>query len=271
MAQNAAQVYRDYVVEGVPSSGPHKPSKPEIRSLLKGYESLINSGGLGGATWKATRALLTADLAHDADDIGVVYDDPSSVNNGLYTKVGATGTGSWNQITTFLPGYQFITASDDGESTANAYSMTTSPRLPYADGVALVEFVIPETNTSSTVTISFDGEEPLNLKTASGNDPAIGGLIEGMPVSGVKVGSNFYMRSDQASAAILTQAENILTQTQAVADTAVDNIIAQTASIVDEAQAAATEAQMYADMIGAAVYDFNVDSDPLTPGYDWND
>jgi hypothetical protein len=271
MAQNAAQVFRDYVVQGVPSSGPHNPVKAEIRSLIGGIESLVNTGGLGGATWKETRALLAADLAHDADDIGVVYDDPSSENNGLYTKVGAAGTGSWRQITTFLPGYQFITASDDGESIPNAYSMNTSPRLPYADGVALVEFVVPETNTSSTVTIAFDGEAPLNLKTASGNNPAIGGLIQGMPVSGVKVGTDFFMRSDQASAAILTQAENILAQTQAVADTAVDNIIAQTASIVDEAQAAATEAQMYADMIGAAVYDFNVDSDPSTPGYDWND
>jgi hypothetical protein len=232
---------------------------------------MLNSGGLGGATWKASKSALIADLAHTAGSVAVVYDDTSSANNGLYIKSGASGSGSWAQVTTFLPGYQFITASNDGDSTANAYSMSTSPRLPYADGVALVEFVVPLTNTSSTVTISFDGEAPLLMKTASGNPPAIGGLVQGMPVSGVKIGSNFYMRSDQASAAILTQAENILTQTQSAADTAVDNIIAQTASILDEAQAAATDAQMYADMIGAAVYDFNVDSDPLTPGYDWND
>jgi hypothetical protein len=32
-----------------------------------------------------------------------------------------------------------------------------------------------------------------------------------------------------------------------------------------------TEAAMYAEMVGAAVYDFNFDSDPSTPGYDWND
>lgn len=37
------------------------------------------------------------------------------------------------------------------------------------------------------------------------------------------------------------------------------------------AASSATEAQMYADIVGASVYDFNVDSDPLTPGYDWND
>ncbi|MDO5895129.1 hypothetical protein [Agrobacterium sp. Azo12] len=271
MAQNAAQVFRDYVVQGVPSSGPHNPVKAEIRSLIGGIESLVNTGGLGGATWKETRALLAADLAHDADDIGVVYDDPSSENNGLYTKVGAAGTGSWRQITTFLPGYQFITASDDGESIPNAYSMNTSPRLPYADGVALVEFVVPETNTSSTVTISFDGAEPLTIKTASGNSPAIGGLIEGMPISGVKVGPNFYMRSDQASAALLTQAEGLLLDMQDELASAVINLTEQTEPIRDAAQAAATDAQMYAEMVGAAVYDFNFDSDPSTPGYDWND
>lgn len=37
------------------------------------------------------------------------------------------------------------------------------------------------------------------------------------------------------------------------------------------AEASATEAAMYAEMVGAAVYDFNFDSDPSTPGYDWND
>lgn len=34
--------------------------------------------------------------------------------------------------------------------------------------------------------------------------------------------------------------------------------------------ASATEAGMYADMLNAAVYDFNFDSDPSDPGYDWN-
>lgn len=36
------------------------------------------------------------------------------------------------------------------------------------------------------------------------------------------------------------------------------------------AAASATDAAMYADMLNAAVYDFNFDSDPSDPGYDWN-
>jgi len=203
----AAEVFRDYVTDGVPSSGPQKVKKSEIRALLGGYERLINAGGLGGATWKSTLSALNADLAHAAGSLAVVYEDDISANNGMYVKAGGSGTGSWSQITTFLPGYQFVTATDDGDSTANAYSMDTNPRLPAGDGVALVEFVVPATNTSGTVTISFDGNPPLTIKTASGNDPAIGGLIEGMPVSGVKIGSSFYMRSDQASSAVQAAVE----------------------------------------------------------------
>jgi hypothetical protein len=264
------QVFRDFVVDGVPSSGRNQPKKSEIRGWGAWVETMINSGGIGGAVWKATKALLSADLAHDEDSIAVVYDDVTAENNGMYVKAGASGAGIWTQITTFLPGYQFITASDDGDSTANAYSMTTSPRLPFADGVALVEFVVPVTNMSSSVSVAFDDQAPLMIKTASGNAPAIGGLIAGMPVSGVKVGENFFMRSDQASAAVLAQAEAILVETQETIDSAVAQVVADTTELRDEAQAAATEAQGYAEMVGAAVYDFNFDSDPATPGYDWN-
>lgn len=42
------------------------------------------------------------------------------------------------------------------------------------------------------------------------------------------------------------------------------------ATSAGSAAASATEAGMYAQMVGAAVYDFNFDSDPETPGYDWN-
>ncbi|RXT29373.1 hypothetical protein B5P46_11880 [Rhizobium leguminosarum] len=43
---------------------------------------------------------------------------------------------------------------------------------------------------------------------------------------------------------------------------------------VDKAEIAvqaAADAEAYALIVGAAVYDFNFDSDPSTPGYDWNE
>lgn len=271
MALSAAEVFRDYVTMGVPSSGDHNVKKPDIRAWGGNIELMLNAGGFGGAVWKATKAHLAADLAHDVDTLAVVYGDETSANNGLYVKVGASGTGSWSQITTFLPGYQFVTAIDDGESAANAYSFDTNPRLPAGDGVALVEFVVPSTNTSSVVSVSFDGESPLIIKTASGNAPAVGGLIAGMPVSGVKIGSNFYMRSDQASAAVLAQVEELAADVQGIVDNAEANVIEAAAPILEAAQAAATEAEMYAEMVGAAVYDFSFDSDPDLPGYDWSE
>lgn len=271
MTMTAAEALRDYVLDGVPSSGVHEPKKSDLRNVIGGLELKVNAGGLGGAIWKASKALLDADLAHAADKLAVVYDDGASANNGTYVKLGPSGGGSWSQITTFLPGYQFVTAIDDGNSVANAYTMATNPRLPAGDGVALVEFVVPETNTSSTVTISFDGEAPLNIKTASGNEPVAGGLIEGMPVSGVKIGSSFYMRSDQASAALIAQAEGLLGEMQDSLASAVVDLTALTEPIRDDAQAAATEAQMYAEMVGASVFDFSFDSDPEIPGYDWSE
>jgi hypothetical protein len=50
----AAQVYRDYETDGVPSSGAHKPKKSEIRQLLGQYESAAN------AVYVSTRASLKA-------------------------------------------------------------------------------------------------------------------------------------------------------------------------------------------------------------------
>ncbi|THV13725.1 hypothetical protein [Rhizobium rhizophilum] len=265
-----SEVARDFVTDGVPSSGSHEIRKSQLRSWGTFVENMIDAGGLGGATWKATRSGLNADLAYGDGSLGVVYDDSASANNGLYVKVGASGSGSWSQITTFLPGYQFVTATDT-ESVVNAFTMETNPRLPFGDGAALVEFVVPITNTSGTVTISFDGDPPLTIKTASGNSPAVGGLIAGMPVSGVKIGEFFFMRSDQASAALLTQIEGLAVDVQEIVDEAEAELIAAVEPIRDAAQAAATEALAYAVMVGAAVYDFNFDSDPATPGYDWND
>lgn len=229
MDPKANDIWRDYQTDGVPASGAHKPEKADIRRWGSSLESIITTGALSDAIWKDTKANLDADLAHAADTIGVVYDDSTSANNGLFKKEGASGSGSWTQITTFLPGYQFITATDDGGSTANAWTMDTSPRLPSGDGVALVSLIVPVTNTSATVTVAFDGGTALAVKTASGNDPAVGGLVAGMALLGVVVGSEFRMRSDQASAAVQTAAENAQAYAEEWANKAEDSLVSSAA------------------------------------------
>ncbi|WP_201269937.1 hypothetical protein [Sinorhizobium meliloti] len=195
---NAETVYADG-----PFGSPLQPSKPEIRSLLAQYEAAIDAYSSGaGSIAKSTKALLDADLAHAADVTAWVYADPTVANNGIYSKSGASGSGSWSFILP-LP-FSFIIASDTGAGTPNAIQATTS--LPVSSS-ALVWMNVFEANTASPVTVSFNGGTALTIKTNSGNDVAPGGLTAGMIVMGIVSGSTFRLVSDQASASIVAAAE----------------------------------------------------------------
>ena len=193
-APSGSEVWRDYVTNGIPSSGANNPKKSDIRSWAGWLESLVTSGVLSSGPWFATKAAMT--LAYAANTIAIVYNDPAAPNNGLYIKSGASGSGSWNQLTSFLPGYQFVTASPTGESTPNAIVAVTSPRLPAGDGVALVTLVIPATNTASPVTVRFDGGAALSIKTRTGENPDAGELQQNDVVAGFVSGSTFRLISD---------------------------------------------------------------------------
>ncbi|RVO65707.1 tail fiber domain-containing protein [Sinorhizobium meliloti] len=195
---NAETVYADG-----PFGSPLQPSKPEIRSLLAQYEAAIDAYSSGaGSIAKSTRALLFADLAHAADVTAWVYADSTVAYNGIYRKSGASGSGSWSLILP-LP-FSFIIASDVGAGTPNAIQATTS--IPVSAS-ALIWMNVAETNTASPVTVSFNGEAPITIKTNSGSDVAAGGLTAGMIVMGIVSGSTFRLVSDQASSAIIAQAE----------------------------------------------------------------
>lgn len=184
----------------------------------------------GGAVYKTTKVLLEADLAHDANTTGIVYRDATAGNIGIYTKVGASGTGSWTHVLNHIPGHQIVDAVDDGASTANAYTMNAEP---YVSGASqLISFEIPVTNTSESVTISFDNGAAYNLKTNSGNNPVIGGLVSGIFVLGKIIGSDFRLISDQASAAIQAAAENAASSAAASA-TAAAGIVQQLVSVFE--------------------------------------
>lgn len=205
----ANTTWREYATDGVPGSGVHNPIKADIRSLISYLESLTQAAGYGNSVWFATKALLDADLAHDAGTPAFVYADATSANNGIYIKAGASGAGSWGQIITYLPGHQFVVATNTGAGTANAIVATSSPRVTYTDGVQIIRLNIAATNTSSSVTVAFDGGAALAIKTSSNNNPAIGGLVTGSTVLGVvdQSATVFRLLSDQASAAIQTAAE----------------------------------------------------------------
>lgn len=60
-----------------------------------------------------TLALLNADLAHDENTLAEVTNDPTpATNNGLYIKVGASGSGSWLKSTNDVSGRVSTNESD---------------------------------------------------------------------------------------------------------------------------------------------------------------
>lgn len=198
----AAEVFRDFVTGGVPSSGKWKPKKSDVRAWGEWIESIIAAFFASGGKIYQTRALLNADLVPAANSIAWVMEDPTVANNGIYRKVGATGTGSWVRAGD-LP-FSFIVASNPGAGTPNAIQATTS--IPVSSS-ALVILPVAATNTASPITVSFNGGSALAVKTNSGNDVAVGGFVAGMMLLGIESGSTFRLVSDQASAAIQAAAE----------------------------------------------------------------
>lgn len=213
MADTANTVYRDFAVDGVPSSGAHDPYKPDIRRLLTGYEQIINAFLASGGLVFPDKAAIDASLNYSAYTMAWVVRDAVTANNGIYRKVGSSGSGSWLRLAD-LP-YSFIVASDVGAGTPNAIQATTS--IPVS-GSALVWMNIFEDNTASPVTVSFNGDPALTIKTNSGNDVVVGGLRAGTIVLGAVSGSTFRLASDQASAAIVAAAESWALVAQAAAN-----------------------------------------------------
>lgn len=97
IVEAVSSAFRDFVTEGVASSGLHEPVKSEIRAIGPLIEDAIGKAGLGSLVdvVKTTRALLDADLAHPANTVALVYADATQANNDLYVKTGASGAGGW--------------------------------------------------------------------------------------------------------------------------------------------------------------------------------
>jgi hypothetical protein len=201
MSKTANEVYRNFVTDGVVSSGNWDPSKLEIRELLTGYETVITAFTSNGGLIYTSKAQMDADLAHGVKSSAWVIGDPVAANNGVYQKQGGSGAGSWTRVAD-LP-YSFIIASDVGAGTANAIQAITA--IPVSSS-ALVWMNIFEANTATPVTVSFNGGSVLTIKTNTGNNPVVGGLVAGMIVLGIVSGATFRLVSDQTSTAIATAA-----------------------------------------------------------------
>ncbi len=210
MVSTANQIWADG-----PSTQPYQPDKSLIREWGTWVESIINAFLADGGLIYTSRASLYADLSQDAHASAWVMGDPTSAYNGIYMKVGASGTGSWTRVSD-LP-FSYIVATDVGAGTPNAIQAASG--IPIS-GSSLVVTNVFEANTDTPVTIAFNGGSPLTIKTNSGNDIVAGGLVAGMLLFGFVSGSTYRLISDQVSSAIVAAAEAQAVRAEAARDAA---------------------------------------------------
>lgn len=185
-----------------PASAPSHPDKAEIRRLLAQYEAVMNAFTSNGGLIYISKSTLDADLSKSANTMAWVIGDTDIAFNGIYMKVGASGSGSWSRVGD-LP-YSFISAEAISSGTPSAIAAISS--IPI-NASALILLKILETNDASPVTVSFNGGDVLTVKTNSRNDIVVGGLIAGMFVLGMMMDDEFRLINDQVSSAIVAAAE----------------------------------------------------------------
>lgn len=129
---------------------------------------------------KASKAALEADLAHPADSVALVFNDPTAALNGWYRKVGASGAGNWSQFEELARAAR-IDARAWAEGTAPGGGDTRSARewAQIASAAAAALGTPPgifRTVTANAVAEPFDfiaadtsaGSFPLTLPAAGG-------------------------------------------------------------------------------------------------------
>lgn len=148
-------IYRDHEVDGLPASGSHDPEKGQIRfigNLIDNALSLLGSAVTVGSAVAvyATRSSLNSNLSAPDRSIGIVYND--GTNNGVYVKVGAVGTGSWNATGLMLAGRQ----GDQGPEGKSIYdvAIATGAVPPGTTPDQFVQQFIGQLVTNATTTLN---------------------------------------------------------------------------------------------------------------------
>lgn len=185
-----------------PATSPTQPDKRLIREWATSIEAVVTAFVSAGGLIYPALSNLTVDLSKPANAMAWVQGDPVSMNNGVYMKVGGVGTGSWQRMGD-LP-YSFVAANDAGAGTPNAIVATSS--LPVTESV-LVVMGLADTNTSTPVTIAFNGGVPLTVVNASGSPIKPGDLKAGTLLTGFKSGLNFRLTFDVSPR--LVKADNL--------------------------------------------------------------
>lgn len=151
----ATTIWRDYNTSGVAASGLYNPSKGDIRSWGTSVESAISQlygASAAGQLGYQTRAALYADLAHPANTIASVWQDGTTANDGTYIKLGASGSGSWLQVSAsnfgLLPPWNIGTVTMLPPGVPPAVSVSGTPSAPF------LNFSLPTSQVGAIGTVT---------------------------------------------------------------------------------------------------------------------
>ncbi len=86
-----ASAFRDYVTDGVPSSGAHEPVKSEIRAIGQVIETALSSVGASIQRYE-TKALMDAETGEADGQLAYVWGDGTAENNAIYQSEGGAWT-----------------------------------------------------------------------------------------------------------------------------------------------------------------------------------
>lgn len=166
MNLTAADVFRDHIVKGVPSSNPHEPSKPDIRAWGTMLEGIANSSTIVKPTLAALQAVT-----------------PAAETNGGMVLTGSGAGLYYRAASAWVFGRGFpdsIAVLSDVAGTANVITANLDAGVSPST-VSLVVLVPDFTNTSTSVTIALNGGAAVAVKNATGGSVAIGDILANVP------------------------------------------------------------------------------------------
>lgn len=110
-------------------------------TALTAVQAAIAAGSAAevATVFKATKALLDADLAHDAGTFALVYADGDPSLIGLYVKAGASGAGSWGLTGIFATAAQAVVQPLVDDAEAAAAAAAASEAILAANGAGAVK------------------------------------------------------------------------------------------------------------------------------------
>ncbi|MEM7303414.1 MAG: SGNH/GDSL hydrolase family protein, partial [Pseudomonadota bacterium] len=167
----------DHLIGTTTNGGPFRISKNAVAANLLPF--IVPDYGYD------TKADMDADLSPNAGQTAGVYLD--GANNGVYKKVGASGTGSWSFERPFPEEIAEVTMTGD----ADAFVATSqSGQTSYGVDQLFVGRA-PAANANGAFTVAVNGQPALSFKSSDGTDPAANSVKANMPLFWIYDGSQY--------------------------------------------------------------------------------